>query len=850
MKKIAMLLIALCAMRFADSFAAPRKGTAIIATTSKATVRDRVAAEGLYDEACYNAFFGCMDQFCMSDNESGGSCQCSADYAQYDAQMKLIEKNTDEANRISTIEVEKVQAGSKADILFSATGTREYDNDGKVVNEANKSAEKRRARQAEIDRLFNSDADEEEEEESQFSLEGLTGKALYDGAREMCAGQVGKTCGESDLKMITQVYLTQVKNDCAALSKVIKDLVKKSELAVLDAQKAVREARDEAFAKDNEYDRGTCMVEFKKCMKTEDACGSDWNRCVGSVAIENMQNNSAVSTRGTKVSHMEKFAITDSVQEMLSSKRNICEKVLDKCMANRDFVWDDFLRDVAPELKIAEQSAEANKRQSCLSDISSCIQRACRDDIAGKGVETMDSCLARPDMARSFCKIEIDPCERMEPQIWDYVVSKLAAMRVDACTQEVKDCFTSDDRCGSDFSNCIGMDYKFLHDMCPVDKLVVCKQANKNFKMSDIDDMLMGFFLNIDNNALELCQSMIEDKMTEVCGSTTDCDKFAADDTIGTSSLQPQKTGATYKITGMISFGMIKIGDGRTVCDGVEEDGKCKKENILPVGQIGVKDYIAEVRKKNGVLGDNAGIIDSIEANLLDIAGSINRVSEMIESDQKIQYCVEGRDLSQINGGTGRNNRTTARFPNLLNSQKLLITNAALRKANDNYNEKFNKELSAATKKADLDLAQFMCQKMASAGGAGGYGAEPEQSLAPPYSISYEVSSGIAKDGLMSGGSYIDSKSGNASGGGSVNAGIIDIGFSKGGSASSSGGIRREKTAVFSRETRNCHLCTFTAVESCSSSGGTKGFLGIGAKSASSSCNWSEPVEKCEDIAM
>ena len=103
----------------------------------------------------------------------------------------------------------------------------------------------------------------------------------------------------------------------------------------------------------------------------------------------------------------------------------------------------------------------------------------------------MDACLARPDMARSFCKVQIDPCERMEPQIWDYVVSKLAAMRVDACTQEVKDCFTAEDRCGENFQNCIGMDFKYIHDICSLDKLLVCKQAYPNFKMEDLDSMLM-----------------------------------------------------------------------------------------------------------------------------------------------------------------------------------------------------------------------------------------------------------------------------------------------------------------------------------------------------------------------
>jgi hypothetical protein len=843
MKKIILGLFAVVVLS-PSSFAAATRGSAIVAQASKATVRTKVDAAGLYDQECYDAYFGCMDQFCQSDNESGGSCMCSADYSRYESTMSLISKNNDEANRIKTIEVEKVQAGANADILFN--GSREYDNSGNVVTQDKKDsvASRRAARKIEMDKLMSLDGEEEEVEDT---LEGKTGKALYDGARALCLEQVPESCSK-DMTLLTNVYLTQVRNDCTALSKVIGELQKKSELALLDAQKEVRNARDAKFEEDNEYDRGTCMVEFKKCMKTEDACGTDWNRCVDSLATENMQNNTAVSTAGTRVSHTDKFDITDSVQEMLSSKRNICEKVLNKCMAARDFVWDDFLRDVAPELKIAENKAESGKRQSCLTSISDCIQKACKDDIAGKGTATMDSCLARPEMARSFCKIEIDPCERMEPQIWDYVVSKLAAMRVDACTNEVKDCFESDDRCGKDFSKCIGMDYKFMHDMCPVDKLVVCKQSKSDFKMADIDNMLMGFFLNVDNKALDLCQEKIDKKMMEICGSTTDCNKFAADDVIGTGSLQSIKDGDVYRISGMLSFGMIKMGNG-TSCNGVNDEGECEKENTLPYGKIGVDDYIAEVKKKNtfGNIELINAAIDSVDAELKNIEGTINRTIDVLESDTEIQFCTKGRDLSQINGSTSRNNVTTARFPNLLNNQKMLIAASALRKAQTNYQKKYNEMVTKATKDASADIAQVICHQMGSGNGGGGK-AEAEVSLIPPFSIMVEIGRGVGLNRLLAGstGSSSSSASGSTK---ETQAGIslTNIGYNSSGTRSE-GNVTTKTRAIFTRDTRNCHYCSQVSTISCSSSK-SNGFFGIGGKS-SSECKTKAEPEKCEDIAM
>ena len=463
-------------------------------------------------------------------------------------------------------------------------------------------------------------------------------------------------------------------------------------------------------------------------------------------------------------------------------------------------------------------------RQSCLTDISDCIQKACKDDIVGKGVDTMDACLSRPDMVRSFCKIEIDRCERMEPQIWGYVTDKLAAMRVDVCTQEVKDCIFDDNRCGANFTNCIGMDFDYIHQICPLEKLVVCKQANPNFSMNDLDSMLMGLYLNIDNAALEQCQALVDEKMSEICGSTNDCNRFAADGDMGAGSLRSQKDGTTYRVTGMISFGSIKMGDAAgTVYDTV--DGK---QVQLKPGELGVQGYVEQIENRNASVKNAEGIMATIEEELNNIAGTINRTIELIEQDPKIQFCVSGRNLDQIVGTDkdkkGRRNEpnmTEARFPNLLNEVKMQIAVAALRQAQDNYNAKLAQEIANATKDASADMAQYMCQRIAETGGASLGGATPTTPLAPPYSISYDVGAGLTNEDLTKGGIGNSSfKSDNGS------------------------GMTKETTAVFNRETRTCHVCSTVSTTSCK----VKGRNWFRRKNTNCNVETKDPV--CEDIPM
>ena len=827
-----------------DSFAATAKAKKQSALQGGTKVRTKLDAKGVYDQECYEKYFGCMDQFCIADNENGGSCMCSDEAAAYDEQLESIRKILVEAERISTEEVEKVQAGANADIIFNG-GERIYNKDGSVVKAGEN---KKKATSVVSWNSFYGDDEESDDEWEDIDLSDKVGKDLYNSANKLCKEQMPDSCSK-DMKLLIQMYSRQIVSDCKGLENSIAQKKQEADATLAQAKAAVRGALKESLEESNKYGRGECLVEYKKCMRSDDACGSDWSNCVFTIAAENMQNNESKSVKGTKVATVSTYDITASTMEILESKRFICEKVLDSCVAVRDYIWNDFLREAAPTIHLAEQNIESQKRQSCLSDISDCIQKACKDDIVGKGTATMDACLARPDMARSFCKIQIDPCERMEPQIWDYVVSKLAAMRVDACTAEVKECFTSPDRCGEDFANCIGMDFNYIHDICPIDKLVVCKQANPNFKMSDLDSMLMGLYLNIDNAALENCANLAEQKMTEFCGSTSECNSFAADEYLGTGSLRSQKDGTTYRVTGMISFGSIKIGDAL----GTVKDGN----KVLAPGEIGVADYIAKVKEKNTSVPGAAGIIDSIEAELNNIAGTINRTISLIESDQKVQYCITGRDLSQINGRGSKKNSTVARFPNLVNQYRVAIGTSALRKAQDNYNKKLEEEIAKATKESSVDMAQYMCQMLPSGAGAG-VSNETQTPLNTPYSISYEVGSGLDLKSLTSGGKSVsglgnDIHTEKHRTGGFV-AGVGAGTFFAGGGLAAAGkwdnhtkidinGGTKEVTSVFNRETRICHVCTVVSTEDCEKlkvkAGGTK----------KTNCK-TNVSENCEDIPM
>ena len=101
----------------------------------------------------------------------------------------------------------------------------------------------------------------------------------------------------------------------------------------------------------------------------------------------------------------------------------------------------------------------------------------------------------------------------------------------------------------------------------------------------------------------------------------------------------------------------------------------------------------------------------------------------------------------------------------MLNTQKMLIAAAALRQAQDNYNKKYNDMVSKATKDASADIAQFMCQKIASNSAgpmSAGMNTEADTQLVAPYSIMLEIGKGLTLRQLMQGGGYRSEQSASA----------------------------------------------------------------------------------------
>lgn len=206
MKKIYPVVYVVMALAVIPALAATAKKQSVL--QSGTTVRTKVEAKGIYSQECYDAYYGCMDQFCITENSNGGSCGCSNKNEKFEAQLLELTKKMADIDARKDVEVERINLGAKADIVFG-DGKREYDADGKVVYNKAKEKSKRDA----VLQLFDETSGDDDEEDDEELTE--KGAALFAAADKMCREQIEEDC-DKDFKFLKQVYSRQIESDCKA----------------------------------------------------------------------------------------------------------------------------------------------------------------------------------------------------------------------------------------------------------------------------------------------------------------------------------------------------------------------------------------------------------------------------------------------------------------------------------------------------------------------------------------------------------------------------------------------------------------------------------------------------------
>ena len=690
---------------------AARAGTTqkVISTGTKVTT---ATENTTLDKSCQEKYNGCMDAFCMLDNANGGRCICSNKHKDLDLALSEIERIDEMSYKMATVGVEQLEMGADADaaIAMAQNVADSIKNPKKQTNDKlDFSAWDTTA--TIVEDIFKAATPSD-------SIEDKTGDDLYKSASNICETQIPE-CSTS-MSTIKLLYSQQIKSDCMAYENTIKKKRNESNEKLQAAERALRETALEQHQAANKYDLSKCTIKFKECMQTTGGCGNDFSGCATVVATDN------TSARNTSKDATKKFVIQGAVSgitisastyDTLIAKKPLCDTITKNCTAVADQVWDTFLKEAAPQIKSAEIIAEDNARQSCIANISACFQKACKDTIDPNDPDgSYDMCLSRPETMLNVCRVPLNACgidatkksTAQKSDIWKFVVARLAAIRANACSTQVKECLQSKDNCGPNYANCIGLDRPAVLKMCPFAKLTACDSSEYGGNQTEIENYIytvaLGVMLNVDNSLLQACQNIAKEKMVEICGSTTSCYLVEDNSNLGRGSLQTtQDKGGDYIISGTIDFNAFTLKDKEGKDPTLQDylDGTAYTITYTPSG-------ISPNKAIDSKITNNADArIQNVVKNM---NAEFNRKISLLANDPKINMCVTGRDIEQI---TGNKERTDARFPNLLSSYADIIYDSLLAMAINNYNREYATELSKANSKSQEYRNMLMCYAMA-----------------------------------------------------------------------------------------------------------------------------------------
>ena len=710
---------------------AARSATTPAATTKSPTVAARAATTQkvigmgtkvvaankpvVSNEECQQKYFGCMDSLCMLDAANGGRCVCSNKNATFDSILAEIEELDLKTYQMATAGVDSLEKGYDINAVFAKPES------GVDLTAWDK----------------NTTEEESPRATSALPLDDKTGDALFKSAHQICASAIPEC--SANMQFIQLLYSQQINNDCAAYENSLKQRRNESAQKLESARLGLLDASYTALNNANKWDLGQCAVEFKNCMISTGGCGADFSGCAPIAAFDATNTRSSGAGPQYNIAgEQSTVTISASTYDTLLSKKPLCDNVTQNCQSVADQVWDTFLRANAPQIKYAELIAEDNARQDCIGNVSSCFQRACRDNIDPKDPSgSYDACLTRPGTMLSLCTVPLNACgistesaqAAEKSDIWQFVLARLASMRVNSCTTEFKECLQSPDRCGPDYTQCVGLDTDTIMRICPYDTLVGCQQVygaqniRGNAVYDELYNVAQGIFLNIDNEMLDYCNAALEEATIDACGDLDTCQKFVNNDAIGTRSLE-------YKICDYaISEDMTEIayGNCRTNVSQIsdKELGRVVGSTVNALGPVTPLAGVIEGDIYwDAVKIDESGNISTpqqyfqnleitditdqeiqiVENELGVLQNNLDNVYNIIESDPTVQFCMSGRQVDGIKPYSGT---SVPRFPQLTKATRLKIATQALNKAKSNYYDKYD-ELLAQQSKDYATIAERM----------------------------------------------------------------------------------------------------------------------------------------------
>ena len=378
--------------RTAIKTSASRTATRPALVVSRAGTAVQTKAFGNNYNACRDAYFTCMDQFCATLDETYRRCVCSSKLQSIKKQEQTLSQTADSLKNFEELNISIIpktaeevhamvnasdgEANVKKDFSSSANTLK---NISTVLSE---SKSKSLSTQGTLDiagdikSIWNTT-----HIIGGANIANLTGENLYNAVHKQCYDLVTPNCTDSDLNMISSAYGMYIENDCSILEGNLKTQTTAANAAIRDTRHKMQDARLENYNAHNSVDINDCIANVRKDVTADIACGENYVHCLDFsgkylnlttgkpiYTPEFYQIETQISLTGDVLKNKQNSAYINQ----LNKKRDFATQSLDLCRENADDVWDEFVRQALVEIYQEQQNRVKIVKDECLQVVNDC----------------------------------------------------------------------------------------------------------------------------------------------------------------------------------------------------------------------------------------------------------------------------------------------------------------------------------------------------------------------------------------------------------------------------------------------------------------------------------------------
>jgi len=345
--------------------------------------------------ACRDAYFTCMDQFCANKDSTYHRCICSGRLNDIrDQQRKLaavagqlqdfsdinIDAISKSANEVSSMQNATVGEKTAAKTVDTSASANALSGIQSVLNKAKNNALSTAGTldiAGDINAIWMSS-----DLIGSTNVANLEGAQLYAAVNEQCKDLSADACPRmATMNMVVAAYGMYIEQDCNTLATALSGQQNKATTAVAQSGKEMALARLQNYDVHNSDAINACVGNVRTALTADSACGANFVHCldVTGMYLNIMTGEPIYSPNffnlGNQIS-LDGDTLTNNANvryvSMLEKKKNFAKPALDKCTDIATDVWAEFKRQALVEIYQGQQQRITDVKNNCVSVVNKC----------------------------------------------------------------------------------------------------------------------------------------------------------------------------------------------------------------------------------------------------------------------------------------------------------------------------------------------------------------------------------------------------------------------------------------------------------------------------------------------